>query len=212
MSRASKPSVFSDRRRRILQTAFGLFAATPYHEAHVDAIAATAGVAKPTLYRYFATKEALFIEALEWGLSDLRREIEAVRSQVGSTEQRLRRVVRLMLDRIGRLSPAIRAVESQSSELGEQSRRVVRKGFGDLQHEIGRLLTEGVELGEFGPVRTDLAVLVVLGGVRMAAHATDERASDLADAVTELFLNGLRAREDRDSPAPTPESLLGVLT
>src|SRR4051812_48833520 len=120
--------VFVKRRQRISQAAVRLFTEHAYADVHMDAIAAAAGVTKPTLYRYFATKEALFIEALECALEELRHEIRALRSGTGSVEERFRRVVACVLDRVGRLTPAIRAVEGQSSDLGERSRAVLRRG------------------------------------------------------------------------------------
>ncbi len=41
-----------------------LFLELGYERATMDAIAATAGVSKQTLYRYYATKEALFVDIL----------------------------------------------------------------------------------------------------------------------------------------------------
>lgn len=208
--------MFADRRRRMVDAAVRLFERTPYADVHMEAIADCANVAKPTLYRYFPTKEALFIEALESALAELRREVQAARSEPTAGEERLRRVVMLMLDRVGRLAPAIRAVESQSSELGEQSRRVVRKGFRDLRDEIGRLLSDGIAGGEFARVDTDLAVLIVLGGIRMAAQTRADEAKSsaqdqgfdrnalaetLADAVSTIFLQGLRVRDPMKAPA-----------
>ncbi len=72
------------------------------------------------------TKEALFIEALECALNEVRLEVRALRAGAAPIEERLRRVVACVLDRVGRLTPAIRAVEGQSSELGERSRTVLR--------------------------------------------------------------------------------------
>src|SRR5215212_399938 len=114
---APKGSVFAKRRRRIVRAAVRSFTERAYADVHMGAVAVAAGVAKPTLYRYFATKEALFIKALECALDELRHEIRALRSGTGSVECRLRRVVACVLDRVGRLTPAIRAVEGQSSDL-----------------------------------------------------------------------------------------------
>jgi TetR/AcrR family transcriptional repressor of mexJK operon len=203
-----KPAAFADRRQRILDAAVGLFAATPYGDVHMDAIAAAARVAKPTLYRYFPTKEALFIEGLEWALAELRRTISALRSQPRG-EARLRRAVALVLERIGPLSPAIRAFEGQSSELGERSRRVIRQGFGALRATLAELLDDDIESGAYAPVDTALAVLVILGGVRMAAaHAAVSAGAEkpLADALADILLNGLRARDaeaSREAEAST---------
>jgi AcrR family transcriptional regulator len=184
----------ADRRERIVLAALRLFSEQPYGDVHMDGIATSARVAKPTLYRYFATKEALFIAALEHALSELGREIERIRSGGGTSEERLLRIVGLMLDRIGRLTPAIQAVENQSSELGERSRMILRRGFASLREAIGRLLADGIEDGELGGFDIELAVLVVLGGVRMAAHSAGAARTDLARSLVDILLGGLRAR------------------
>jgi hypothetical protein len=99
-----------------------------------------------------------------------------------------------MLDRIGRLTPAIQAVENQSSEFGERSRMILRRGFASLREAIGRLLADGIEDGELGGFDIELAVLVVLGGVRMAAHSAAAARTDLARSLVDILLGGLRAR------------------
>ena len=192
----------STRRSELTREAARLFAHAPYAEVHMDAIAAAAGVAKPTLYRYFATKEELFIEALEQTLTTLRAEIEAIRAEPGPSEARLRRIVGLILNRIGRLAPAIQAAESASTDSATQSRRVLRQGFRNLRQAIGGLVLDGHEEGLFGRVDPDLAALVILGGIRMAAHA-QIGAHELADTVADLFIHGLRS-DGEPSPRPTP--------
>lgn len=49
-----------DRERRILDAALTVFAAMGYSGATMDAVAAEAGLTKPTLYSYFPSKESLF--------------------------------------------------------------------------------------------------------------------------------------------------------
>src|SRR6187402_2323106 len=117
MSTTEISPAFAARRARIVEAAARLFEAAPYAEVHMDAIAAAASVAKPTLYRYFATKEALFVEALECALDEVRHDVHVLRVGAAPIEDRLRRVIACVLDRVGRLTPATRAVEGQSSDL-----------------------------------------------------------------------------------------------
>ncbi|MBL7495304.1 TetR/AcrR family transcriptional regulator [Frankia sp. CNm7] len=49
-----------DKRQAIVRAAFDVFARDGYAQASVDAIAAAAGVAKPTIYNHFGAKENLF--------------------------------------------------------------------------------------------------------------------------------------------------------
>lgn len=58
--RATRP----DKRRVILDAAAPIFGDEGYERASVDAIAAAAGVSKPTIYSYFGGKEQLFRESV----------------------------------------------------------------------------------------------------------------------------------------------------
>ncbi|MGB0507997.1 MAG: TetR/AcrR family transcriptional regulator [Pikeienuella sp.] len=49
-----------EKRTRILEAAIKVFADAGYSGASMDAIAAECGLTKPTLYQYFASKDALF--------------------------------------------------------------------------------------------------------------------------------------------------------
>lgn len=53
-----------DKRRAILDAAAPIFGDEGYERASVDAIAAAAGVSKPTIYNYFGGKEQLFRESV----------------------------------------------------------------------------------------------------------------------------------------------------
>ena len=135
------------RRQRIVEAAARLFAAAPYADVHMDAIAASAAVAKPTLYRYFPTKEALFVASLERTLEDLGAALQALRREAGSSEMKLHRLVALILKRIGSLAPAVTAIETQRAEWGTESRRVLRRGFRNLRTDIGELIRDGLREG-----------------------------------------------------------------
>ena len=55
----------AERRKQILDAAVGLWRGTQYDAFSMSALAAASGLAKGTLYLYFATKEALFLALLE---------------------------------------------------------------------------------------------------------------------------------------------------
>lgn len=59
-----------NRERAILDAALKVFAAQGYTGASMDAVAAEAGVTKPTLYSYFPSKDSLF-QAMMLGKRDL---------------------------------------------------------------------------------------------------------------------------------------------
>lgn len=55
----------SERMAQILNVAGGIFAQRGFHSASMDDIARGAGVTKPLLYRYFGSKDALYLAAIE---------------------------------------------------------------------------------------------------------------------------------------------------
>ncbi|MEQ9736764.1 MAG: helix-turn-helix domain-containing protein, partial [Algiphilus sp.] len=64
LRRAHHPAQQADRRRRIMETARGLLAETPYERLAMARIAQQADIAKGTVYLYFPTTEALFVALL----------------------------------------------------------------------------------------------------------------------------------------------------
>jgi AcrR family transcriptional regulator len=67
-----------ERRKKILSSAAELFGAQPYDSVQMRDVAARAEVGKPTLYRYFPSKEELFLEVFKSGLDRLETEIAAL--------------------------------------------------------------------------------------------------------------------------------------
>src|SRR5690348_3649934 len=77
------------RRRKILEAATQLFAETPFADVQVEEIARRAGVGKPTLYRYFASKEALFLEIFDAALVRLEAELAEAAASARPPRERL---------------------------------------------------------------------------------------------------------------------------
>ncbi len=137
----------------ILDAALDVFAQKGFADARLDDVAARAGVAKGTIYLYFASKEALFealihsgiavpIETIEEQVLALDLPAEAtlrmlfafLRQEVLGT--RRREIVRLILSEGGRF-PEIAAV---------YHREVLSRGMRLLR----RIAERAVERGEFG--------------------------------------------------------------
>jgi AcrR family transcriptional regulator len=136
----------------ILDAALDVFAEKGFADARLDDVAARAGVAKGTIYLYFASKDALFealihsgiaapIEAIEEKVLALDLPAEAtlrmlfafLRQEVLGT--RRREIVHLILSEAGRF-PEIAAV---------YHREVISRGMGLLR----RIAERAIERGEF---------------------------------------------------------------
>ncbi|GGB82944.1 TetR family transcriptional regulator [Marinobacterium zhoushanense] len=69
------------RKQHLIDTAFRLFNERGYHATGIDLILAEAGVSKATLYKHFASKEALILAVLEQRHRQL---LEALQQQLDS--------------------------------------------------------------------------------------------------------------------------------
>ncbi len=76
--RPKDPDLESRRRAEILAAAAPIFANAGFANTDVQEIADHIGVGKGTIYRYFPTKESLFLATVERGLRELSEEIDAV--------------------------------------------------------------------------------------------------------------------------------------
>lgn len=87
-----------DARTRILNVATALFAARGFGATSVREVVDAAGVTKPTLYYYFANKDALFLETVRAQIDRIRALMDSTLCAEGPAKDRLRQFVRRYVD------------------------------------------------------------------------------------------------------------------
>ena len=95
--RPKNPELESRRRAQILDTAARVFATYGFANTQVQTIANHLGVGNGTVYRYFPTKEQLFLSAVERGLKELEAEMDAVMALPHAGVELIRAAVRAYL-------------------------------------------------------------------------------------------------------------------
>ena len=182
----------NDRRQRIVLAASQMFAERAYVEVQMDELAKAAEVAKPTIYRYFNSKEDLFLEALDGTMSELVAEVSRVADETLAAPLVLKRMIFAALKSFAQCTAAIRALDGSDAALGERGRAMLRRRGRQIREEFERVLQRGITGGDFRGLDPDLASRAILGAVRMTATAedapNDERA---ALSLTDLLLNGM---------------------
>lgn len=153
----------SDTRDRIRQSAIQLITANGYKATSMDAIAAGAGVSAGLLYRYFASKSALFDEVFQ-RIST--REIAACEeaASIGTTNRdRLARVLDTFSRRAfrkRRLAWAL-LIEPVDAEIDAERIRF-RTPYRNI---FANLLRDAVAAGEIPPLAVELVASAILGAV-----------------------------------------------
>lgn len=196
----------ANKRERILQAARRLVAEGGWREAQMASVAAAAGLATGTVYRYFPSKAELFAEVLA---RVSRREVEvigAIAASDGSAAERLAGAVRAFCLRAlkGRRLAYALIAEPCEPEI-DQARLVYRRAIAE---QFMGLVTQGIAAGEFASQDARVSASCVVGAFMEAlvgplAPEATELDGDGGAFVTEVIARcmGAVAQAARD-PVP----------
>jgi TetR/AcrR family transcriptional regulator, mexCD-oprJ operon repressor len=169
----------------ILEAAAGVIAARG-ESASMSDVAAAAGVARATLYRYFPNRQALLDELASLAVADAEGRLAAARLKEVATHEGVTRVVRALV------------------EVGDAfivlARERVQPDAEQFEHGVGDPLRQLVERGQgSGDLRDDVpatwltdALVSLVVSVLRSRPATGRE--DTIARITTLFLDGARRR------------------
>jgi TetR/AcrR family fatty acid metabolism transcriptional regulator len=186
-----------DKRDAILKAATRIFARNGFFQSQVADVARDAGVAAGTVYLYFRSKDDLLVSLFERTMREAIAEGHAALDGVADPEEKLRRIARLHLERLGRdrdLAVVFQVELRQSTKFMEQfSSTYLRDYLGMIRETIASGQAAGVFRADFNPT---LAAKVFFGALdEMATNwVLSKRRYSLvaeADAVVDLFVGGV---------------------
>ena len=189
----------TDKRDAILKAATKVFARNGYFQSQVADVAREAGVAAGTVYLYFRSKDDLLVSLFERTMRDALAEGRRALAGVDDPTDRLTRIARLHLERLGRdrdLAVVFQVELRQSTKFMERfSSTYLRDYVGMIRETIAA----GQQAGAFRrDVNPTIAAKVFFGALdEMATNwvLSRRRYSLLAEAdvVVDLFVGGVAA-------------------
>ena len=189
-----------DKRDLILKAATKVFAQNGYFQSQVADVARVAGVAAGTVYLYFKGKDDLLVSIFERSMNDVLAEAHAAIDDVEDPGERLQRIARLHLERLGRdrdLAVVFQVELRQSVKFMERFSETFLQDYFKL---IRQAVADGQQAGAFRKdISATTATKIFFGGLdEMATNwVLSRRKYDLraeADAVVDLFINGVKRR------------------
>lgn len=187
----------TDKRDAILRAATRVFAQRGFFNAQMADVAKAAGVAAGTVYLYFRGKDDLLVSLFERTMKDAIAEGRAVLADVLCPRERLARIARLHLERLGRDRDL--AVVFQV-ELRQSTKFMERFSTSYFREYLG-IIREAIEAGQASglfrrDVNATMAAKILFGALdEMATNWMLSRrryALDAeADTVIDLFLHGV---------------------
>ena len=158
-------------------------------QASMNDVAAAAGVARATVYRYFPNRQALFDELAQAAVSDADERLASARIDEVAPDEGIARAVRALVD-VGDSFVLL-------------ARQRVRSDPERFERGITRPLRQLFERGQAGgDIRDDIAsarltesLIGLIAGVLMSTPPLGKE--DVIATITGLFLDGARARGPR---------------
>lgn len=200
LSVVRQPATGGDKRELILRAAIKVFAQNGYFQSQVADVARVAGVAAGTVYLYFKGKDDLLVSIFERSMRDVLAEARAAVDGATEPGDRLRRIARLHLERLGRdkdLAVVFQVELRQSVKFMERFSETFLQDYFKLIREA---IADGQQSGAFRKdVGATTATKIFFGALdEMATNwVLSRRKYDLraeADAVVDLFINGVKRR------------------
>jgi len=201
--RITRPTPDVDKRALILDAATHVFAERGFFSAQVADIARRAGIAAGTVYLYFRSKDDILISLFDRTMQDAIRDGRESIAEVTEPIERLRRIARLHLERLGRdrnLAVVFQVELRQSTKfMARLSATRLRTYLGIIRDTIAEGQTAGVIRTSIAPT---LAAKVFFGALdEMATNwilsNRQYALADDADEVVNVLLYGMAERETR---------------
>lgn len=204
-SEARSPRIREKRRRRraeILQAALQAFRNKGYSTTTLNDIAQQLDVSKTALYHYFPDKESILQECHQESVAELERilrEASRLKTPTAKLTHIIREHVRLMTDTLGG-SP----LGFEITALSSKKRASLIVGRDQYEHELRKIIEQGMKTGEFRRGNAKVAVFVILGAINWMARWYRPEGTlhfaELGDEFARRLLDGLGSSERPRNP------------
>jgi AcrR family transcriptional regulator len=188
MTTGSEERWRSLRRRRLIDAAARLFAARGFEATSMDDIAHEAGAGKPTLYRYFAGKDALFEAVFVDALDTLEARLDIAEATTSGHAETLLAMLRPVAAMFRVHGAALRALRDAASGADRTRRRILRQRRGHIEERIADVLARAHAADALRIADPKLAARLIIGMVWSGTTSADYDDEAVARAVTALFI------------------------
>ena len=190
----------ADVRARIVAAAVELFGKRGYAGTSLREIAERARTTKPMIYYYFRSKEGLYLSTLGDLLHPLAAALDRAVPPDGSPLERLRAFCDGYLAYFQAQEPHVAFIVREVFGLGGEVTGEFGRTLDDrLRSRVRRILTDGIERGQFRAADVEMSTTAITGILNMfilrrvfGGQSLDRAAA--VEQVVDYYVEGLRAR------------------
>jgi AcrR family transcriptional regulator len=187
------------KRQAVLRAAVRMFNEYGFHATSLEAVAASLGISKPTIYHYLGNKDQVLLECVSFGLDQLLKAAETARRQPGTGIERLRSFLRRYAEiNMGDFGRCV--IRTGEEALSPESRQRFRALKRQIDIAMRRLIEEGIADGSITPVDPRILAFTLAGALNWPARWYDANgtlsAEELARQMVDILTNGFAPRPD----------------
>ena len=188
------------KKRLILDSAKTLFPHFGLKKTTVDEIARLAKIGKGTIYRYFASKEDIFLEVIEEEGKILQNQLHKAINKVVSPQEKLRIFVFTWMKALKKLANYYNIFKEEYIKQYPFIQKVREKNFEREMDIVKSILEEGVKKGIFNIDDVKRTSRVILNAIRGMEYSWIMKKSefDFQQSIKkfiDLLIKGLEKRE-----------------
>jgi AcrR family transcriptional regulator len=189
--------------RELLEATRRVIGRHGFQGATIDRVAEEAGVAKGTVYLYFANKEELLHAAVLEGMRVMIDQAQQAAASIEDPIERLKVQIRAQFRQLNSNQDFLKALILERSlatpNPGDARASALLEIFAGYLDSIAGLLRQGMARGQVRRLDPQLAAFMlnelVVGSLRRRLIGfTNNPIEEDAEAITELFLNGIIAK------------------
>ncbi len=189
MGQTAEPHWRAKRRDKILAGASRLFCRTAYEFVQMDDVAIAAGVGKATLYRYFPSKDQLYLEVCSQAFAELDESLQAAAKLPPA--KALASVITVLVDVLADQIASLRLLSGERSPVAEGWRTLYYRERRAIIEALRKVLAAGIEAGEFRALDLNVAPRLLLGMVRGGLAMSEGLSrAELTTAMLDLVFKG----------------------
>jgi AcrR family transcriptional regulator len=189
-------------RQAIVESAAQIFSERDFHEVLTDHIAEHVGVGKGTMYRYFRSKEELYLATISDGLTRLHDAVTAGLEKEAPLAATIETLVRTMVDYFWRRRDFFLLLHRLEAKLPASQRAHWQSQRDEVVQMVRRVIDRAATRGEVPRINSRLAVEALFGMIRGVClyRADGDRPEELTRVVTQMFLTGLGTQPLKPQP------------
>jgi len=185
------------KRQAVLRAAVRMFNEHGFHATSLEAVAASLGISKPTIYHYLGNKDQVLLECVSFGLDQLLEAAESARRQPGTGIARLRSFLRRYAEiNMGDFGRCV--IRTGEEALSPESRRRFRGLKKQIDLAMRGLIEEGIADGSIAAFDPKLLAFTLAGALNWTARWYDANGplsvEDVAQKMVDMLTDGFAPR------------------